>query len=340
MPAEWEPHEGVWVSWPHKAESWPGRFEPVPEAFARMVAMLATAEPVHINIGAGEVGECLRTEAQGLLDGLAVPRERIRFHPIPTDDAWCRDHGPMWVLDAEGRRVLLDWGFNAWGGKYEPFDDDDAVPSRIALELSVEAIRPGMVLEGGSIDVNGRGTLLTTESCLLNPNRNPGMRRAEVEAMLALWLGATKTIWLERGIEGDDTDGHIDDLARFVDPNTVVAALPDDPEDPDYPVLKDNLDRLRAATDQDGRPLTVASLPTPGNVTVDGERVPASYANFVMANGLVLVPTYNVANDARALETLARCFPDRAVRGLDATDLIWGLGAFHCLTQQMPLPGG
>jgi agmatine deiminase len=337
MPAEWEPHRGVWMSWPHREESWPGRFEPVPAAYARLVSAIAKFEPVHLNVGSG----CGHIEqASRLLKALDVSPERVHFHPIPTNDAWCRDHGPIFVEDRNGAPAVLDWGFNAWGGKYEPWDLDDAVPARVAEELGLPRVSPGMTLEGGSIDVNGRGTLLTTESCLLNPNRNPDLSRDQIEAALARYLGAYHVIWLGEGIAGDDTDGHIDDLARFVNETTVVAAAPDDPADPDAAILADNLSRLRASTDQDGRSLTVVELPTPDGVTIEGEPVPASYANFYIANGAVIAPVFRHRNDERALSALARCFPGRAIVPVDCTDLIWGLGAVHCLTQQWPEPPG
>lgn len=332
MPAEWEPHAGTWVSWPHRSASWPGRFEPVPDAFARMVAAIAPFEPVYINIGDSED---LRRQAERCLNDVGAPMDRIHFHPIPTNDAWCRDHGPI-IVDSDRGQVVLDWDFNAWGDKYEPFESDDAVPARVAKTLDLPVVRPGMVLEGGSIEVNGRGTLITTESCLLNPNRNPSLTRKQIEQHLRHYLGASNIIWLPGGIEGDDTDGHIDDLARFVNPTTIVAAVTDVRSDPDFNILHENAYLLKHAKDQDGQPFLVVPLPTPGVVIVEGERVPASYANFYVANGLVLVPTFQSPFDDLAVDILRRLFPDRLVRGLDATDLIWGLGAFHCLTQQWP----
>jgi agmatine deiminase len=232
--------------------------------------------------------------------------------------------------------AVVDWGYNAWGGKYPPFDDDDRVPARIAALLDLARFEPGMVLEGGAIDVNGRGTLLTTEACLLNPNRNPRLTRAEIEERLAAFLGVRSIVWLGDGIVGDDTDGHVDDLTRFVDARTVVTAVEDDPADPNHAPLADNLARLRAARDQDGRPLRIRTLPMPGAVTREDARLPASYANFYIGNEAVLVPTFHHAHDAVALATLAACFPTRRIVGVDARDLVWGLGAFHCVTQQQP----
>jgi agmatine deiminase len=340
MPPEWAPHRAVWTAWPHREASWPGRFEPVPAAFARMIAAIAPYTPVHINLTPE-----LRDEATAVLREAGAPMKRILFHDIATDDAWLRDTGPIVVEGADGGQAALDWRFNAWGGKYEPFDKDDAVASRVANALGIPVVSPGIVLEGGSIDVNGQGSLLTTEQCLLNPNRNPGLSREEIEGYLGRYLGAVNVLWLGEGVAGDDTDGHVDDIARFVGPSTVVAVVEDDPADENHAPLQDNLRRLRSMADESGRPLDVVPLPTPGVVEIEGQRVPASYANFLVTNGLVLVPTFGVPQDGIALETLARCFPGHKVHGLDCRDLIWGLGAVHCLTCQIPdsrrqRPGG
>ena len=268
-----------------------------------------------------------------------VPAHNVFFHYHPTNDAWCRDHGPIFLQRQHGGAVdeaIVDWGFNAWGGKYPPFDLDDVVPTRIGAELGLVVFHPGIIMEGGSIDVNGRGTLLTTESCLLNPNRNPALERGEIEAHLRAYLGVRNILWLGDGILGDDTDGHVDDLTRFVDPGTVVTVLEDDPLDPNYAPLRENLERLRQMRDQDGRPLRVETLPMPTPLEHEGQRLPASYANFYIANGLVLLPLYDRTRDDAAAGTLQRLFPDRQVIGIDCTHLVWGLGAFHCVTQQWP----
>ena len=334
MPAEWEPHDSVWVSWPHREESWPDRFGPVPAAFARMLAVLAEHETVHINVGAEF---SLQSQAEHFLQTADARRERIHFHAIPTDDAWCRDHGPIIVYEGDSlRRTALNWQYNAWGSKYAPYDEDDLVAGRVANVLGMPVVSPGMVLEGGSIDVNGAGTLLTTQQCLLNQNRNPNMTQTEISDRLKTYLGAINIIWLGQGIDGDDTDGHVDDVARFVSADTIVIAACEDPADSDYEPLRDNLRRLQLAKDQNDQPLNVVPLPTPGVIVIDGERVPAGYVNFYMGNGLVLVPTFNRPSDAVALDTLARLCPDRVVKGIDCLDLIWGLGAVHCLTQQIP----
>ena len=336
MPAEWEAHRGTWLSWPHKEASWPGKFEPVPAIFAEIVRALAPHEEVHLNAG----DEDLEASARAALRRAEVPLASVFFHRHPTDDAWCRDHGPIFVQrpgpDGRAEQLILDWGYNAWGGKYPPFALDDAIPSRIAAELGLPVASPGMVLEGGSIDVNGAGTLLTTEQCLLNPNRNPAFSRGEIEQRLKDYLGVRHIIWLGEGIEGDDTDGHIDDLTRFVAADTVVTVVEQDPRDRNYGPLRDNLERLRAERDQDGRPLRVLELPMPPAMYYEDQRLPVSYANFYIANGVVLMPAFGSSRDAEARAVLQRVFPTRQVELINCTDLVWGLGAIHCVTQQWP----
>jgi agmatine deiminase len=334
MPAEFAPHRGTWLSWPHKEASWPGKFDPVPAIFAEIVRALCSREEVHIN-AAGELEQAARLT----LAAAGVALANVVFHGHPTDDSWCRDHGPIFLQrEVHGRReeMILDWGYNAWGGKYPPFEQDDAIPTRIGAELDIPVIAPGPVLEGGSIDVNGLGTLLTTEQCLLNPNRNPELTRQDIEQLLADYLGVTNILWLGDGIEGDDTDGHVDDLTRFVDPVTVVTAVEADPRDANYQPLRDNLERLRGMKDQDGRPLRIVELPMPPAFFHEGQRLPASYANFYIANGVVLLPGYETARDEEARAVLQPLFPDRQVVIIDCLDLVWGLGAIHCVTQQWP----
>jgi agmatine deiminase len=336
MPAEWAPHRGTWLSWPHKEATWPGSFEPVPGIFAAMVRELTRGEDVHINVTGPDMEESVRT----LLAQERADLGRVRFHHNPTNDAWCRDHGPIFlersVEDGRPEQAIVDWDYNAWGGKYPPYDLDDVVPTRIGKELGLPVFHPGIVLEGGSIDVNGRGTLLTTEACLLNPNRNPALTRVEIEQYLRDYLGVKRILWLGDGIAGDDTDGHVDDLTRFVDSTTVVTVVEDDPADENYEPLQKNLQRLRSMTDQDGAGLRVELLPMPRPLFHDGQRLPASYANFYVANGLVLLPGYDPGRDGQARATLERLFPDRRVVIIDCTNLVWGLGAFHCVTQQWP----
>lgn len=331
MPAEWEPHHATWLSWPHNRKSWPGKFEPVPDIFVEIVRHLCPVELVNINVNDREMEEDVRR----LLVGAGLPLANVCLHRIRTNDAWVRDHGPTFVTNGS-RLALIDWTYNAWGGKYRPFDLDDEVPVRIAEKLGHPVFTPGVVMEGGSIDVNGQGALLTTECCLLNPNRNPDLSRVGIEDVLKGYLGIRKVMWLGEGIVGDDTDGHIDDIARFVDPSTVVAVVEDDPEDENYEPLLDNLSRLRRMRDQDDRPLNIITLPMPGRLEYQGRRLPASYANFYIANRLVLAPTYDSPNDVIALEKLQRAFPDRRIVGIPCTNLVWGLGAMHCVTQQQP----
>ncbi len=336
MPAEWEPHRGTWLSWPHKEASWPGKFGPVPAIFAHIAGALAPGEEIHINVGQDDLEASARQE----LRKAGVPLSRVTFHRHPTDDAWCRDHGPIFVeRQTPGglrEQVVLDWGFNAWGGKYPPFDQDDAIPARIAAELALPRVAPGMILEGGSIDVNGAGTLLTTEQCLLNPNRNPGLSRASIEMALRDYLGATNILWLGEGIEGDDTDGHVDDLTRFVDPRTVVTVVEPDPSDLNHRRLTDNLARLRAMRDQDGRPFRIVDLPLPPPMYHEDQRLPVSYANFYIANATVVLPVFGCDRDRQAIDILQPLFPTRRVVPITCTDLVWGLGAVHCVTQQWP----
>ena len=334
MPAEWEPHEATWLSWPHNPETWPGKMEPVPAIFADIVAGLCDGEEVRILVGDDE----LERSARAALAARGCPDDNVRFFRIPTNDAWMRDHGPIFVVHPERGVALTDWKYNAWGGKYPPYALDDQVPSRINETLRRPLFRGDMVLEGGSIDVDGAGTLLTTESCLLNPNRNPSLTKPAIEERLAELLGVRKVLWLGDGIEGDDTDGHVDDLTRFVAPRTVVSAVEEDPADANYRPLRDNLSRLHTMTDARGAPLEVITLPMPPAVYYGDRRLPASYANFYIGNRAVLVPVFDHPRDEIACATLARVFPGRRIVPIRSTDLVWGLGAVHCVTQQQPAP--
>jgi len=274
-----------------------------------------------------------------LLQKHGAPLQNVRFHYFPAYEPWCRDHGPIFIVrerDGKRERAIVDWGYNAWGGKYPPFDLDDAVPQHVARLRNLPLFSPGIVMEGGSIEVNGRGTLLTTEACLLNKNRNPHLSKAEIERYLCDYLGVSNILWLGEGIVGDDTDGHIDDLSRFVSANTIVTVVEGDPADENYAVLQDNLKRLKTLRDQDGNPFRIVELPMPGRIEHEEQRLPASYANFYIANEKVLVPTYRDRNDEKAIQILQLEFEDRRVVGIDSTELIWGLGSFHCITQQEP----
>lgn len=334
MPAEWELHTATWLSWPRREGiSFPGAFDRVLPTLRRMVAELLASEPVCINVCNGTH----QAEAREVLAGL--PLDRLTFHHIPTNEPWCRDHGPIFLTrDEDPRLAIVDWDYNAWGGKYPPCDLDEVVPTRVAEVLGTPVFYPRMILEGGSIDVNGAGALLTSESCLLNPNRNPALGRAEIEQRLRDYLGVTEILWLGDGIEGDDTDGHVDDLARFVGERTVVTVVEGNRADTNFEPLQENLARLRAMK-VGGLPLEVVTLPMPAKIVREEQRLPASYANFYIANESVLLPTFADPNDSVAETILRRVFPTRKVVPIDCTELIWGLGAFHCLTQQQPAVG-
>ena len=341
MPAEWEPHAATWLSWPRRdGISFPESFDRVLPALRAMVKALVESEQVFISVfnGAHEA------EALSVLRGL--PMERITFYRIPTNEPWCRDHGPIFLTrdrdpkSANGRirrgeLAVADWDYNAWGNKYPPFDLDEVVPTRVAEILGVPVFYPRMILEGGSIEVNGAGALLTTESCLLNKNRNPNLSRDQIERCLRDYLGVTNILWLGDGIAGDDTDGHIDDLARFVSERTVVTVVEEHRDDENYEPLQKNLARLREMKIGENN-LEVVTLPMPKKMVREGLRLPASYANFYIANTCVLVPTFADSSDEVALSILRDCFPNRRVIGIDCRELIWGLGTFHCLTQQQP----
>ena len=334
MPAEWMPHQATWISWPHKQASWPGKFAPVEPVMVQFVASLSAGELVRINV----LDEAHEKHVAALLEGKATAGN-VRFHRFPTNDAWCRDHGAIFVTSRNPRDSLLalDFRFNSWGGKYPPFDLDNAMPPKMAAALGVPCLSIDMVLEGGSIEVNGAGALLTTEQCLLHPNRNPSMSRNDIAQRLRDNLGVKQIIWLGDGIVGDDTDGHIDDLTRFVAEDTVVTVVERNRKDENYIPLAENRERLDAVRLDDGRALEVVELQMPRPVEFEGDRLPASYANFYIGNQSVLMPTFRDPADELNRAKLARCFPDREVIGIDCTDLVLGLGTFHCLTQQVPV---
>jgi agmatine deiminase len=332
MPAEWKPHTATWLSWPRREGiSFPESFDRVLPALRDMVEALIESEQVCINVcnGAHEA------EARSVLRGL--PMENITFYRVQTNEPWCRDHGPIFLTrDRDPKLVVVDWEYNAWGNKYPPFDLDEVVPTRLAEILQLPVFYPRMILEGGSIDVNGTGALVTSESCLLNKNRNPNLSRDEIEQRLRDYLGVSDIFWLGEGIAGDDTDGHIDDLTRFVSERSVVTVGEEDRHDENYEPLQENLARLREMK-IDGRKLNILTLPMPKKIVREGLRLPASYANFYIANTCVLVPTFADPSDEAALSVLRKCFPGRRVIGIDCRELIWGLGTFHCLTQQQPV---
>ncbi len=333
MPAEWEPHEATWISWPHPGgASFPSAYERVVPVFVEMVKALAESEVVRINV------KDAAQEAKVWALLADTPRDRVEFFHIPTNEPWCRDHGPIFLKRSQSPKIAaVSFGFNAWGYKLSPFEDDDAAAALMATKVGVPIFDfEGFVLEGGSIDVNGQGTLLTTESCLLNPNRNPDLSREQIEANLRNALGVIQILWLGDGIEGDDTDGHVDDITRFVGPNTVVTVVEEDEDDPNYEPLELNLQRLRTMRLSNGSPLRVLKLPMPSRIVREGQRLPASYANFYVGNSVVLLPAYHDTNDAWAASVLKEAFPERRIAPIDCRELIWGLGAFHCLTQQQP----
>jgi agmatine deiminase len=329
MPAEWEPHAATWIAWPHNRNDWLGRFAPIPWIFGEIASKLSRVERVRILVQ----NRALEQRARSVLRRVNARMEALEFFICPTNRVWTRDYCPLFITHPQAAMALTGWGFNGWA-KYEDWHRDVAVPGFLAKRLRLPLYRPRMVLEGGSIDVNGRGLLLTTEECLLSPvqARNPGLTRIEIEGKLRQYLGAGRTIWLRNGIAGDDTHGHVDDLARFVSPDTVVIASEGDRSDPNYEPLRENLALLRATG------LRVVKLPMPEPLIFANRRLPASYANFYVANRLVLVPTFNDPHDRLALSILAKLFPDRTVTGINCTELIWGLGALHCMTQQQPAP--
>ena len=338
FPPEWHPHAGTWFSWPRpEGISFPDKYHTVPENLARIMREIAPRERVEINVPNANYERLVREQ----LKEHGCPTRNVFFHHIKTNESWCRDHGPAFVLKrgpgGKTQAAIVDWGFNAWGGKYPPFDDDDAVPTRIAEEMKLPVFYPNIVMEGGAVDFNGAGTVMTTTSCLLNKNRNPSLSKGQIEQYLKEYYGQKHVVWLGEGIVGDDTDGHIDDLARFINPTTIVTGVEADRKDDNYEILQDSLKRLKKLKDQDGNPFRIVEIPMPGVVEHDGQRLPATYVNFYFINGAVLVPTYrNKANDRRALDVLQQNLPDHRVIGVDCVELIWGLGAIHCLTQQVP----
>jgi agmatine deiminase len=342
FPAEWERHLGTWFSWPRpEGISFPGKYHTVPENLARIFCEIQVREQVHINVPNENWEYIVRQQ----LREHGCPLRNVFFHLIRTNESWCRDHGPAFVVkrgrvrSAKPQAAIVDWGFNAWGGKYPPYDDDDAVPTRIADELKLPVFYPKIVMEGGAIDVNGAGTLLTTTDCLLNKNRNPQLTKQQIEQYLKDYYGQRHICWLTGGIDGDDTDGHIDDLARFISPTKVVIGMEEDPKDANYKVLRSARRQLEKLRDQDGRPFEIVELPMPKAVVYDGQRLPATYVNFYFVNGALLVPTYrDRKNDRRAIEILQSHLPKHKVIGIDCVELIWGLGAIHCLSQQWPKP--
>ena len=334
MPAEWEPHDAVWLSWPHDRETFPD-LAGAERAYVKIIAALQGSETVNLLV----TGKKMRTRIEAMLEEEGVDTSGVRFHLADYADVWFRDYGPTFLLNrTSGDLAMVNWTFNAWGEKYPELLEDTGIPLVMNREMGLPLFTPGIVLEGGSIEVNGRGTVITTEACLLNPNRNPHLTREDIEAYLEGYLGASHVIWLKRGIVGDDTDGHIDDVARFVNRATVLCAVEENEDDENYAALQENYEILRASTDQDGNPLTVIPLPMPGKVG-GTERLPASYANFYIGNTVVLVPVFGHPNDRVAMTRIRQAFPGRKVVGIDCTAMVAGSGAIHCISQQQPSAG-
>jgi agmatine deiminase len=338
MPAEWEPHEATWLAWPHEISDWPGKFAPIPWVYGEIVRLLSRVEKVRILVEDLEAEQ----KARRVLKRSGAQIEAVEFFHAPTDRSWTRDFCPIFVRDKTGQQCALNWEFNGWA-KYGNAQRDDTVTAELARQFAWSMETPmwqekRVVLEGGSIDVNGAGSILTTEECLLSnvQARNPDLSREDLEQIFCRYLGACHALWLRNGIAGDDTHGHVDDLARFTDEHTVAIASEDDPQETNFEPLRENLALLREMRDQNGEPLRVETLPMPEPVYFHGQRLPASYANFYIANGLVLVPTFNDPHDRHALNKLAELFPQRKVVGIAATDLVLGLGTLHCMTQQQP----
>lgn len=334
FPAEFSRQSAMWLSWPHKEASWPGKINSIYPVYSKFVKLVSEGQKVNINV----VDEAMKEKASSALQSAGVNLMNVTFFIHPTNDAWCRDHGPAFLINpsAAQKKVIVDWGYNAWGGKYPPFDLDDIIPTRIGQHYNIPVFNPGIVMEGGSVDFNGRGTVLTTTSCLLNENRNCHLSQKQIEQYLIDYYGVENILWLGDGIVGDDTDGHIDDITRFVNEDTVVTVVEENKNDDNYEILQENVRQLKRMRLENGKPLNIVELPMPGAVIHEDMRLPASYANFYISNDYVIVPTFRHSNDDRALTILQECFKDRKVVGLDSVDIIWGLGSFHCLSQQEP----
>lgn len=334
FPAEFAPHDATWLSWPHKEASWPGKIDTIYAPYCEFIKHVAVGEEVHINVA----DEAMKAFALQHLEKVGADLSKVFFHFFPTNDAWCRDHGPAFLINpnAAEKKVLVKWKYNAWGDKYPPYDLDNLIPLNISEFRNLPCFQPGIVMEGGSVEFNGKGTLLTSEACLLNPNRNPHLNQDQIESYLRGYYGVENILWLKDGIIGDDTDGHIDDLTRFVNEDTVVTVVEQNKADENYAVLQENLHLLHKLRLENGKQMNVVEMPMPAPVVYEDQRLPASYANFYIANHAVIVPTFRDPNDAVALDILSNCFKDREVIGIDSLDIIWGLGSFHCLSQQEP----
>jgi agmatine deiminase len=335
FPAEWHPHRATWLTFPHNESSWQGdRLAKMRPQYLAFIKAISQGE----NVGIVAHDENLKNFIIAELDKIGTNLSKIEFVVKPTNDAWCRDHGPAFLINPETKqKLIVDWGHNAWGGKYPPFDDDNRTPQAIADYLNLPAVHPGIIMEGGAVEFNGAGSLLTSKSCLLNQNRNPHLTQEQIEAYLHGYYGVEQVLWVEDGIVGDDTDGHIDDTTRFVNEDTIVACVEHDVHDENFKVLQTNLNTLKNMRLLNGKQLNIIELPMPKAVVIDGFRTPGSYANFLICNAGVIVPVFNNPNDAIALDILSQAFPGRKIMPLEATEIIWGQGSFHCLSQQEPL---
>lgn len=335
FPAEFAPHVSTWLSWPHKEASWPGKINAIFPSYTAFIKSLARFEKVNINV----CDQTMQNTAHEMLLAAGVNMSMVNFHLHPTNDAWCRDHGPAFLLHRTDpdKRAIVDWNYNAWGNKYPPFDLDDVIPTLIGEKLGLPVYNPGIVMEGGSVDFNGAGTVITSTACLLNPNRNPHLTKSEIEKYLMDYYGQDQVLWVDEGIVGDDTDGHIDDTVRFVNEDTVITVVEDNKGDDNYDLLQHNLKQLKQMRLINGKQLSIIEIPMPDPVIYEDQLLPASYANFYIANKQVIVPTYRCDKDDAALSLIQSCFPDREIVGIDSTDIIWGLGSFHCLSQQEPV---
>lgn len=333
FPAEFAKHEAIWLSWPHKEASWPGKIDEIYPYYCAFIKEVSKSEIVRINVA----NEAMKKFATDHLKKASADLSRIEFYFNPTNDAWCRDHGPAFLINPSDKtKVIVDWNYNAWGNKYPPYDLDDVVPTLIGNHFKLPVFNPGIVMEGGSVEFNGKGTILTSKACLLNKNRNPHLNREQIEKYLYDYYGAEQILWVDEGIVGDDTDGHIDDTVRFVNEDTVLSVIETDKQDENYELLQDNLQQLKKMRLLNDKQLNIVELPMPDAVIYENQRLPASYANFYIANHAVIVPTFRCKKDDEALQIIQSCFKDREIVGIDSTDIIWGLGSFHCLSQQEP----
>jgi len=333
FPAEFALHEATWLSWPHKEASWPSKIKKIFQPYSAFVKYLSKSEKVRINVA----DEKMKAFAVQHLQQAEANFNNIEFYFNPTNDAWCRDHGPAFLLNKnEDKKAIVDWNYNAWGNKYPPFDLDDVIPTLIAKEFDLRVFYPNIIMEGGSVEFNGNGTLMTSTACLLNKNRNPHLTQKQIEEYLVNYYGVEQIFWVDEGIVGDDTDGHIDDTVRFVNEDTVIAVVEENKSDENYELLQNNLKQLKQMRLLNGRQLNIIELLMPDEVIYESQRLPASYANFYICNKYVVVPTFRCAKDEKALQIIQNCFKEHEVVGIDSTDIIWGLGSFHCLSQQEP----